>query len=189
MTFQQELTSWLSPEAKQANEAPVIGSRALSSERLAVPGGDGKQVVVTFLRHCGCPFAEKTFRNMREAASKNPDIRFVAVSQSDQGSTDRWLEALGGGKGAVEVLVDPQRDLFAQWGLGVSSLWHVLSPWSMYSVYRLGKEEERSRWQTAGSWAVDKEGVIRWGGPAQQADDVPDFGQAVKELKEPKATL
>lgn len=57
MTFQQELTSWLSPEAKQANEAPVIGSRALSSERLAVPGGDGKQVVVTFLRHCGCPCA------------------------------------------------------------------------------------------------------------------------------------
>lgn len=197
MTLQQELTSWLSPESKKTNAAPAIGSKAPSSERLAIPSANGKSVVVTFLRHCGCPFAEKTFRNLREAASNNPDIRFVAVSHSDQGSTDRWLDALGGGKGAVELLVDPGRDLFAQWGLGVSSLWHVLSPWSMYSVYRLGKEEgiwnrpteSGNRWQTAGSWAADKEGVVRWGGPSKQADDVSEFGQAVKALKEPKANL
>lgn len=55
MTLQQELTSWLSPESKKTNEAPAIGSKAPSSERLAIPSANGKSVVVTFLRHCGCP--------------------------------------------------------------------------------------------------------------------------------------
>ncbi|KAL1652027.1 hypothetical protein SLS58_000150 [Diplodia intermedia] len=197
MTFQQELTSWLSPEAKKTNEAPAIGSKAPSSEQLAIPAADGRPVVVTFLRHCGCPFAEKTFRNLREAASRNPDIRFVAVSHSDQAATDRWLDSLGGGKGSTELLIDAERDLFAQWGLGASSLWHVLSPWSMYSVYRLGRDEgiwnrpteSGNRWQMAGSFAVDGEGVVRWGGPAKQADDVPGFGEAVGALKQTKASL
>lgn len=137
-------------------------------------------------------------------------MRFVAVSHSDQASTERWLDSLSGGgsggggigiTGAVELVVDAERDVFAQWGLGVSSLWHVLSPWSMYSVYRLGRDEgiwnrpteSGNRWQTAGSFAVDGEGVVRWGGPARQADDVPDFGQAVNALREqqlqPKASL
>ncbi|GME22740.1 Alkyl hydroperoxide reductase subunit C [Neofusicoccum parvum] len=192
MTFQQELTSWLSPEAKKTHEAPALGSKAPSSDQLPVPGADGKPVVVTFLRHCGCPFAEKTFRNLREAASRNPDIRFVAVSHSDRGSTERWLAAVGGGTGGVALVVDAERELFARWGLGTSSLWHVLSPWSMYSVYRLGADEgiwnrpteSGNRWQTAGSFVADAGGVVRWGGPARQADDVPDFGLAVRALRE-----
>lgn len=134
---------------------------------------------------------------MRDAATRHPDVHFVAVSHSDQVSTDRWLEAVGPGTGALEVLVDADRALFAQWGLGVSSLWHVLSPWSMYSVYRLGAQEgiwnrpteSGNRWQTAGTFAVDKEGVVRWGGPARQADDVPDLEEAVKALEGPKANL
>lgn len=124
-------------------------------------------------------------------------MRFVAVSHSDQASTDRWLDSLGGGKGSTELLVDPDRELFALWGLSVSSLWHVLSPWSMYSVYRLGRDEgiwnrpteSGNRWQMAGSFAVDGEGVVRWGGPARQADDMPDFGEAVGAVKQTKAGL
>lgn len=55
MTFQQELTSWLSPEAKKTNEVPAIGAKAPSSGGLAIPSADGRPVVATFLRHCGCP--------------------------------------------------------------------------------------------------------------------------------------
>jgi hypothetical protein len=73
----------------------------------------------------------------------------------------------------------------------VSSFWHVLSPWALYSVYALGKgegiwnrpTESGSRWQTAGSWAVDGGGVVRWGGLAKSADDVPTFEEGVKALK------
>jgi len=57
-------------------------------------------------------------------------------------------------------------------------------------VWKLGREEgiwnrpteSGSRWQISGSFAVDGEGVVRWGGAASRADDVPDFEKAVEAL-------
>jgi len=76
--------------------------------------------------------------------------------------------------------------------MGTSSWMHVLSPASMMSVYRLGKEkgiwnrptESGSRWQSGGNFAVDGEGFLRWGGVAGRADEVIDFGDVVKALGE-----
>jgi len=90
----------------------------------------------------------------------------------------------------VKVVVDAEREVYAQWGLGVSSAWHVLNPWSMYSLYKLGTTEKiwnkptesGNRWQTAGSFAVDGEGAVRWTRAAKAADDVPDFNEALKAL-------
>jgi hypothetical protein len=172
MTFQQELNSWKSPTALQTSPAPVVGSKAPSSSKLQIPSANGKPTVITFLRHCGCPceffemllvapanllspVAEKTFQSLLKAAGKNPDVNFIAVSHSDQEATDKWIIAVGG-EWDTHVIVDAEREVYAQWGLGVSSAWHVLNPWSMYSVWKLGKQENiwnkptesGSRWQT-----------------------------------------
>ena len=40
-------------------------------------------------------------------ASQRPEIAFVALSHSDQASTDHWLDALGG-IGKVRVIVDAE---------------------------------------------------------------------------------
>ena len=40
--------------------------------------------------------------------------------------------------------------------------------------------ESGSRWQTSGSFAVDRNGVVKWGGAAVRADWIPDFEDAVK---------
>jgi hypothetical protein len=88
------------------------------------------------------------------------------------------------------VIVDADRELYAKWGLGTSSAWHVLNPWSIYSVYRLGKSEKiwngptesGNRWQTSGSFAVDREGVVKWARVARNADDIPDFNEALAAL-------
>lgn len=61
----------------------------------------------------------------------------------------------------------------------------------MWSVYKLGKEEgiwnrpteSGSRWQMSGAFAVDGEGVVRWGGAAELADWIPDFGEGVRSLQ------
>jgi len=135
---------------------------------------------------------------MRHAAHAHPDVHFVAVSHSSADATDRWLGSLGssriavgaGAPGDVEVVIDEQRELFAKWGLGVSSFWHVLSPWSLWAVYRLGADdgvwnrptESGSRWQTAGSFGCDGKGVVRWGRAAQRADEIPDFEEAVRAV-------
>ena len=133
--------------------------------------------------------AEKTYLRLRSAAASHPSINFVAVSHSDQPSTDHWLSAIGGDTPSnLSVVVDDERKLYAAWGLGVSSFWHVLSPGGLYAVYRLGKEEgiwnrpteSGSRWQTSGSFAVDGKGIVRWGGPSARADEIPAFEDAVK---------
>lgn len=93
-----------------------------------------------------------------------------------------------GGEWSVEVIVDTERQLYAGWGLGVSSAWHVFNPWSMYSAYKLAKDEKiwnkgtesGTRWQTAGSFAVDRAGVVKWVKVAKSADDMPDLKEALK---------
>ena len=142
MTIQQEVSSWLFPPNIKTSPAPTIGSSAPSTTKLPFPNQDGNPTIVAFLRHCGCPFAEKTFLSLRSTADANSHIDFVAVSHSDQASTDKWLAALGNsGSGNVRVIVDDGRERYAAWGLGASSIWHVLNPWSMWNVFKLGEEE------------------------------------------------
>ena len=143
----------------------------------------------TFFQLTPVAVAEKTFRAFRAAAESHPDLHFIAVSHSDTEATDKCLASVDGA-GKVQVIVDAERKLYAQWGLGVSSFWHVLNPWSLWSVYKTGKEEgiwnkpteSGNRWQTAGSFAVDKEGLIKWGKRAGTADEAADFDQAVQAV-------
>ncbi|KAL6718045.1 hypothetical protein ACLMJK_004130 [Lecanora helva] len=192
MTFRQELSSWISPSSVPLSQPPSINSPAPSIPgKLDLPRKDRKPAVIAFLRHCGCPFAEKTFLSLRATAQQHPSIFFIAVSHSDRAATDHWLDALSG-PNAVEVIVDEGREIYAKWGLGTSSWSHVLSPGSLLNVWKLGRgegiwnrpTESGSRWQSAGSWAVDGEGAVRWGGVSERADEIPDFGRAVAALEE-----
>lgn len=192
MTFQQELSSWFSPSSPEvANVPPSVGGKAPETAKLQV--GGGSPTIVAFLRHCGCPFAEKTFLNLRDVAKGHRDINFVAVSHSSEEATNSWLRTLpqaGTEPSNLRIVVDEQLELYGAWGLGASGYAHVLSPGSMYSVWKLGRAEgiwnrpteSGSRWQTSGYFAVDGKGVVRWGGPAQRADDIPDFEQAVQAV-------
>lgn len=191
MTFQQEFNSWFAPKDQPtASEAPKIGDLAPTTTKLQLE--QGKPTIIAFLRHCGCPFAEKTFLRMREAAKTHRDIDFVAVSHSEQGSTDKWLKSLpqyGTEPPNLKIVVDDKKEVYSKWGLGVSSFMHVLAPGSMASLFTLGREgitnrptESGSRWQTGGAYAVGDSGRIVWGGPAPRADDVPDFEDVVKKL-------
>ena len=137
--------------------------------------------------------AEKTFLSLRTTATAHPDIHFIAVSHSDQVATDRWLAALPephkNEQPNLQIVVDAQREAYAAWGLGTSSLWHVLG--SISSVSKLDKEEgikvrsteSGNRWQTAGNFAVDGQGTVRWSRKDERADDMPDFKEGVDALR------
>src|SRR5258706_8067815 len=102
--------------------------------------------------------AEKVFIHFRKLAGKHPGVHFVAISHSDQEATDKWIISVGG-EWDVTVIVDTERELYAAWGLGMASTWHVINPWSMYSWYKLAKQEKivnrptesGNRWQMSGS--------------------------------------
>jgi len=189
MTFQQELDSWKTPKALHVAPVPEIGSLAPLSSKLSLPNPNGKPTMVTFLRHCGCQFAEKTFLQFRNLASIHSDVNFVAISHSSQEATDNWTIAIGGYRD-VEIIVDTERELYAQWGLGISSTWHVINPWNLVSWYTLGTKESiwngptesGNRWQTAGSFAVDTQGVVKWVQVAKSANDIPDFKEGLQAL-------
>lgn len=190
MTLRQELSSWLSPSSVEVHPAPSFGSKAPSTTQLALPASPGKPTILTFLRHCGCPFSEKTFLSLQNAASTHPNITFIAISHSDQSSTEKWVEAIGGA-GPIKIIVDTDRTIYGQWGLGISGFWHVLNLRGLWSVYQTGKRddiwnrptESGSRWQTSGSFAVDGEGIVRWGHAAPSADWIPDFEEAIRAVE------
>ncbi|KAI9814180.1 MAG: hypothetical protein M1827_003346 [Pycnora praestabilis] len=189
MSFRQEATSWLFPRALDTAPAPTIGARAPSTDKLTMPNADGKPTIIAFLRHCGCPFAEKTFLNLRSTAEAHPHTQFVAVSHSDSDATNKWLAGVGEAS-PVQIIIDPDRELYARWGLGLSSTWHMLSPWSLWSVIKLGREEgiwnrpteSGTRWQTAGAFGIDSKGIVKWGKAADTANDLPDFQEAIKKV-------
>lgn len=139
--------------------------------------------------------AEATFLAMRTAATQN-EFNFIAISHSDQTSTEKWLSDVGG-PGSVMLVNDAEREIYAKWGLGVVPWKHVLSPTALVNVWKLGKEqgiwnrptESGSRWQSSGHWAVDQEGYVRWGGPAARADDVLDVTEAINALQRPRERL
>jgi hypothetical protein len=134
--------------------------------------------------------AEKTFRLFTKFSVDHPEIHCIAVSHSTQSDTDKWIIEVGG-EWEVDVIADPDRDLYAAWGLGTSSTWHALNPWSLYSAYRLGKDEgiwntptqSGSRWQTSGAFAVDARGFVRYAQVATAADYVAEFEEMLGTLE------
>lgn len=175
-----------------ASDPPKIGTEAPRPAKLAIE--PSKQTIIAFLRHCGCPFAEKTFLNMREAARTHSDIDFIAVSHSEEEHTQKWLKSLpqyGSDPGNLRVVTDSEREAYGAYGLGTSGWAHVLAPSALSSVFQLSKDgisnrptESGSRWQTSGTYGIGADGMIKWGGPASRSDDMPDFEEAVRELGE-----
>ncbi|KAK6072079.1 hypothetical protein SCUP234_09349 [Seiridium cupressi] len=188
MSLAQEWESWKTPAAKEVQAAPKTGEKAPVNENFKLR--TDKPTLIVFLRHCGCPFAEKTFKALTTISSKYKDVlHCVAVSHSSPEATERWVVQVGG-NWEVEVVVDHEREMYAQWGLGISNSWHVLSPVSLYKVFQLGKQENiwnrptesGNRWQTSGAFAVDKDGTVRWEQVATSADDLPNLDEAIRTL-------
>jgi hypothetical protein len=167
------------PPAVATASPPEVG--AVAPELPA--GAPDAPLVVAFLRHTGCPFAEWTARELRAAAERRPDVAWLAVSHAPPAATDAWAEAVGGLPG-VTLLTDPERAFYAAWGLGRSSLAHFAGRRSLSQVARLAREGVRNRhpdgtrWQQAGTFAVDADGAVAWRHLPAHAGELPDLDAA-----------
>ncbi|KAF1837620.1 hypothetical protein BDW02DRAFT_565927 [Decorospora gaudefroyi] len=186
------LASWTTPPPPQnpVREPPRIGERAQTNAKLRFPTVDGRPSVVLFLRFCGCPFTEKLFLQLRNLANRHTSIHFIAISHCTPAATSDWLRKLGGAWN-VDVSVDQNRELYALWGLGISTWAHVLHPRNGYNQVMLRKNEGvwgqqvgegACRWQVGGAYAVDGRGIVTWGGPMQSVDEAIRFEDGVKTL-------
>lgn len=209
MTLVQEFRSWITPAQGPVSASTELGHAAPATSQVPFPRSDSKPTVIAFLRHCGCPcasitpaarllpilitqVAEKTFLRLRDAADRNPEVKFIAVSHSSELHTSKWLAEVGGAgdTNPVDVVVDEDRAVYAKWGLGISSFLHVLSPGELSEVFSLAwnegirnrPTESGNRWQTSGAWAVNERGIIVWGHAAKGASEIPDFDEAVTQV-------
>ena len=176
--------TFLPPRAQPSSPAPREGE---SAPALTVPA-EGRPAVVAFLRHTGCPFAEATMLGLREAAARSPELRFIAVSHAPAEATERWCRDIGGA-GEVRVVSDPARSAYAAWGLARSSLGHFMGRRSLSAVAALARRGIRNRhphgtrWQPAGTFALDGEGVVRWRHLPAHAGELPDLDAAERALR------
>ena len=176
------LRTFLPPLPLPMGAPPEPGEPA---RELPDPGLSGEQpAVVAFLRHTGCPFAELTARALRDAAASAPEVQWLVVSHASATATARWRDAIGGLPG-IGVLIDADRIHYATWGLGRTSIGHFMGRRSLADVARLAREGIRNRhpdgtrWQTAGTFGVDEDGIVRWHHLPTYAGDMPDLEAAV----------
>jgi hypothetical protein len=143
--------------------------------------------VVAFLRHTGCPFAELTVLMLRERSLRSPEVQWIAISHAPREATERWCEDIGG-VGNVTVVSDPSRRAYADWGLGRTGPGHFLGRRSLASVAALARRGIRNRhphgtrWQSAGTFALDGDAIVRWRMLPRHAGDLPDLGVAIHAI-------
>jgi hypothetical protein len=148
----------------------------------------GRPAIVAFLRHTGCPFAEATLRSLLEAAEATPEVRWIAVSHAPEHATERWAARIGARAG-VRLLSDPSRTAYAAWGLGRTSAAHFLGTRSLGAVARLARQGIRNthphgtRWQSAGTFALDRSSVVRWRHLPEHAGDLPALDDALAAIR------
>jgi hypothetical protein len=174
----------LRPPALPVLPAPLPGDRAPSLPLAIEPD---RPAIVAFLRHTGCPFAEQTMQMLREGAQRSPDVQWIAISHAPEQATTRWCRTVGGTDG-VRVASDPSRRFYADWGLERTGLGHFLGRRSLAAAASLARRGIRNRhphgtrWQSAGTFALDREAIVRWRMVPAHAGDLPDLNEAIGSL-------
>lgn len=173
--------TFLPPPRIDVSHPPRAGDPAPT---LALSDRELRTAVVAFLRHAGCPFAEATARDLVAAAQTHPDVRWVAVTHAAQEPTDRWCDAVG--LRGVQVVADPDRSLYATWGVGPTDLRHFAGARSLRAAATLARRGVRnrhpvgSRWQGAATFAVDAQGIVRLAHFPRHAGELPDLDAAAR---------
>ncbi len=124
---------------------------------------------------------------LRAAADSWSHVQWIAISHAPAEATDRWCRDIGGCDD-VSVASDPSRAAYVRWGLGRTTVGHFLGRRSLAAVIKLARMGIRNRhphgtrWQTAGTFALDGEGMVRWRHLPAHAGDVPDLESAVRAV-------
>ena len=69
-----------------------------------------------------------------------PKPTILWLVECTQTETDKWVVEAGG-EWEVQILIDEPRSLYAAWGLGESSTWYAVNPWTVWHAYKLGTGE------------------------------------------------
>ncbi|THY30046.1 hypothetical protein D6D01_03361 [Aureobasidium pullulans] len=182
---------------------PEIGEQAPAKVgSVDLKSGGGRPTLVAFVRHCGCPFAEKEVQLLGAESRKNEKLHVVIVQHSDEATTQQWFVDIGGKKAFPDsqrytLVADPERKAYAAWGVG-SLGWAGMVNGGVMEALKSLKESDgidlrptgvgSYRWQNSGGFAVDSAGKVRWRKIAKDSSDMCDYSEAAKTITEGKAS-
>ncbi|THW39575.1 hypothetical protein D6D21_07249 [Aureobasidium pullulans] len=174
---------------------PEVGEQAPAKVgSVDLKSGGGRPTLLAFVRHCGCPFAEKEVQLLGAESRKNEKLHVVIVQHSDEATTQQWFEDIGGKKAFPDskrytLVADPERKAYAAWGVG-SLGWGGMVNGGVMEALKSLKESDgidlrptgvgSYRWQNSGGFAVDSAGTIRWRKIAKDSSDIggkDDYGR------------
>ncbi|CAD6899823.1 unnamed protein product [Tilletia controversa] len=165
---------------------------AVPSEGSQAPALDGvefsKPTLVAFVRHCGCPFAQKEIILLGRAYKNSGDkLQIVIVQHAAQESIDDGEKHLP----QVKIIADPEHKVYASWGVGSLSVLGLWWPPALFNLAVLAYKEGivntptrqgSWRYQNSGGFAVDQQGVVRWSKIARHPGDMCDYEEAGKKV-------
>ena len=166
--------------------APALGPGG-SAPFLDAMLPDKNGYLVAFIRHVGCPFAEKTVRQLRRLSKSHPELQFIVVSHGDPQTTRRWLTAIGGAAG-LTLVIDESRKHYGAYGLGYSGPGHFLGPATWLGLLAaLGRGMRNrvasgTRWQPSATFLLDASRTVLWRHVARNAADVPALGPLLERF-------
>lgn len=173
------------PRQQRIGAEPRIGQQLPIAS--IVPGEQPLRCIV-FLRHTGCPFAEKTVRSLRDLAARDERVDVIFVGHGDARVTREWLAEIGGA-GRARWIDDPERTLYGQCGLGYSGISHFLGRASLGGAMALRRDGIRNRtasgtrWQKAGAFLIDRSGTVVWKHVPASANELPEADEILRIVR------
>lgn len=124
----------------------------------------GGRVIILFLRHPGCPFAEYAIKAFKRWQYESA-VPIQVVCHGDAKIIKPWLKSIGGLPSDMTLVIDSNREIYGRWGLGYSKAWHFLQPRVLFAVITLwfrgirNRRASGTRWQR-GAWFVVENGLV-----------------------------
>lgn len=191
-----DIKSLTGSSASQPEQVPKVGERAPQIEGVNYTSSAH---IIAFVRHCGCPFAEKEVRQLGEISKKYESIRIVIVAHSEENVVQDWFKRIGEShfdKNALKnkrviVKSDPNYNLFNAFGIGQLGWTQLFTKQTFGLLKELANEgikntqtgQGSNRWLNSGGFTVDHGGIIRWAKVAEEAADVCNYKEAVKTIE------
>ncbi|WWD08988.1 hypothetical protein V865_007103 [Kwoniella europaea PYCC6329] len=175
---------------------PEIDSKAPPLPSTDIRLDDGTPTLVAFVRHCGCPFAEKEINLLSEEVRKNDELRVIIVQHAEMDQVKSWFDEIGGpslfpDSNRYILLPDPKREIYAQWGIGQLGWMGMINSTVLDNLKQLKQSDGIDlrttgkgsyRWQNSGGFAVDGKGVVKWRKVAEDSSDICDYTNASRTI-------